>query len=388
MVNNIAVDLNNDIANENNTDVLEDLEANKKLYDVVTLYKNKITHYYQNKTWDKYKKLTNEYELIFTSPNASHNVSKYSPVSRSFFKLWELLHEYKKGIFHVPYNEGMKCLFLAEGPGGFAEAMMKYRCDYFNEFQNNDFYCGISLKSNNNKNIPEWKFKNIDFNVCYGKDGTGNLYNIDNIDDLCQRFGENSFDFITADGGFDFSADFNCQEEMSLRLLTCELYAILKLQKLRGSMVVKVFDIFTKYSLNILSLISDCYETVKIIKPLTSRPANSEKYILCMGYKGCPQSMVQVVRDVVRGRWPENGGVSKHQEELLEASVFGKNNVIKNLILFNTFYISRQVKYIQKTIEYINTFQKNPSENGSIKKIIDDHVEKVKAWCIKYDIPV
>lgn len=378
----INVDLNVDIYGGTCQEVTGEFEANRKLYEVVTFYKNKITEYYHNKSWDKYKKLTNEYELIFTSPNASHNVSKYSPVSRSFFKLWEILHDYRGEVFSSPYDEGMHCVFLAEGPGGFAEAMMKFRHDYFGVQQLLDKYYGITLRSNNNKNIPEWKYKNTKLTVLHGKDGTGNLYNIENVEDLCERLGEGSVDFITADGGFDFSSDFNNQEDMSLRLLTCEVYAALRLQKQGGCMVVKVFDIFTDYSIHLLNALCDCYEKVRLVKPLTSRPANSEKYILCMGYKGTP-SFIDDLKDLVVGEWPECGGVCVKQKPLAPL----KNHVVKNLVLFNTFYISRQVLYIQRTIEYIKLFLK-ASENGSIKKIIEGHIEKVKRWCQKYDIPI
>ena len=34
---------------------------------------------------------------------------------------------------------------------------------------------------------------------------------------------QNSMDIITADGGFDFSIDFNKQEQLSNRLIFCEI---------------------------------------------------------------------------------------------------------------------------------------------------------------------
>lgn len=381
----INVDINTDICNNTLSNIIQDYNKNKKLYEVITYYKNQITDYYQNKSWDKYKKLTNEYEFVFTNSNASHNVSKYSPVSRSFFKLWEMLHDHKHDIFMSEMNEcgnkGMKCLFLAEGPGGFVEAMMKFRNDYFQESNINDEYYGITLKSNNNRNIPDWKYKNKKLTLLFGSDGTGNIYNIDNIDNLCNSLRDNTVDFITGDGGFDFSSDFNSQEEMTFRLITCEIYSALRLQKVGGCFIIKVFDMFTTYSLQLLNILCECYDIVKLVKPLTSRPANSEKYLLCIGYKGVP-TYINILRQVIEGPWKDN--VSIEQQKL---NIPLKKHVIKNLVIFNTLYISRQVRYIQSTIEYIKMFSK-ANENGSIKKIIDRHIEKAKKWCIKYDIPV
>ena len=71
--------------------VLDLLEHNKLIMQTVTKYKNKITKFHDNKSWDKYKKMSNEYEPIFTSPHSSNSISNYIPVSRSFFKLWEIV---------------------------------------------------------------------------------------------------------------------------------------------------------------------------------------------------------------------------------------------------------------------------------------------------------
>lgn len=375
----IFVELNEDVYVDDAATEYD--EANRKLYEVVTFYKNKITQYYENKSWDRYKKLSNEYELIFTSPNAPHNVSKYAPVSRSFFKLWEILHDFKSELF-TGNKEKMRCLFLAEGPGGFAEAMMKYRTDYF-AAKSDEFY-GITLKSNNNKMIPDWKYKHMSLSILYGKDGTGNLYNPDNTEYLCSTLGENSMDFITADGGFDFSSDFNCQEEMSLRLLSCEIFAGLKMQKEGGTMIVKVFDIFNPFSVNLIKLVCNCYQSAKLMKPLTSRPANSEKYLICTGYKNI-KKYVDVMEQVVKEKWTDQGAPTDTISNLLNNLDYDID-IKKNLVMFNMFYISRQVLYIKRTIDYIKQFT-NSQESGGIKKILDGHISKVKTWCSKYDIP-
>ena len=42
---------------------------------------------------------------------------------------------------------------------------------------------------------------------------TGDLYKEENLKYIIQKTFSNSMDIITADGGFDFSADFNKQEQ-------------------------------------------------------------------------------------------------------------------------------------------------------------------------------
>ena len=56
------------------------------LYDI----KSKLNKYKKN--WDTYKRYTNPYEYINSSiPNKTMCVSKYKPLSRSYFKMIELL---------------------------------------------------------------------------------------------------------------------------------------------------------------------------------------------------------------------------------------------------------------------------------------------------------
>ena len=53
-----------------------------------------------------------------------------------------------------------------------------------------------------------------------------------------------------------------------------------------GNFVCKLFDLFTPFSVGLVYLMSFCFERIAIFKPVTSRPANSERYIICQGKKG------------------------------------------------------------------------------------------------------
>ena len=46
-----------------------------------------------------------------------------------------------------------------------------------------------------------------------------------------------------------------------------------------------MFDILTDSSIHLIYLLSLCYKELYIYKPKTSRPTNSEKYIICKGFK-------------------------------------------------------------------------------------------------------
>lgn len=357
------------------------LKLNSDLQEKLTRYKNKITDYYKNKLWDRYKKISNEYEMIFTTPNTGTNISQYLPVSRSFFKMWEILYDFEEEL-NIKGKDAIKCLFLAEGPGGFAEALIKYRTIHDPSNQSKDEYHGMTLKSNNNKNIPEWKLGNDilkQVKVHYGADTTGNLYNMANIVHLSNEIGKNSMDLITADGGFDFSSDFNNQEEMSTQLIYCEILTALLTQKIGGSFILKIYDIFNESTIKMIHILKKFYKTINIIKPLTSRPANSEKYLLCIDFYKSEDSKryLEILYKKV---------IFNNDSDDVFKKIDYDDNILNSIVLYNTYSIMRQIYYIQSTIDYINYFRRNLDSKVVMNKVLDEHTRKSKKWCDKYEI--
>ena len=242
------------------------MKLNTFIHQQLILHKNSITNHHKTRKWDKFKKLTNDYELVFTSSQGFPSIASYNPVSRSYFKLWEILNDFKKEI-NFP-REPIKSVFLADAPGGFGEAFLNFRNNDIKS-ENGKFkdkLYAMSLKATN-KIIPHWKF---DEKFCYsrnivlfyGKSGSGNLYDINNINDLIDETNANSCHFITADGGFDFSSDFNNQEEMSLRLIMCEIYTALRLQIEGGSFILKIYDIHNLVTIKLLYILKLFYNNM------------------------------------------------------------------------------------------------------------------------------
>ena len=231
--------------------------------------------------WDNIKKYTNPFEFIHTNiPGQKYSVSKIKPISRAFFKLLEIYNTHHILESNLP----IKTFHLAEGPGGFIEATTFLRENL------KDTYYGMTLIDEKNSNIPGWKKSDFlmkkypNINIEYGADNTGNLYNHRNLL-YCKNKYKNSMNIVTADGGFDFSVDFNNQEQMALRLILTQVAYAITMQKYNGSFILKMFDTFKEGSINIIYLLSCFYESVIITKPNTSRYANSEKYVVCKHFK-------------------------------------------------------------------------------------------------------
>ena len=169
--------------------------------------KNRISNHI--KLWDTYKKYTNTYEFIHTQiPLLKNSVSKHKPLSRSYFKMIEIINTFN--ILDQYKDKNITSFHLAEGPGGFIEALAYMRKN------NYDKYIGITLLDTDSS-IPNWgkckdiikKYPNIVLE--YGADKTGDILSISNLTHCFNKYA-NSIDIITGDGGFDFSLDFNNQE--------------------------------------------------------------------------------------------------------------------------------------------------------------------------------
>ena len=324
-----------------------------------------------NVLWDCYKKYTNVYEYIHTIiPYTKFPVCKLRPLSRSFFKLIEIYN-----LLNIEFKtQNIKTFHLAEGPGGFIEAMTHLRNNP------NDIYYGMTLISDDD-NIPSWKkskhflSKNPNVYLEYGEDSTGNLFSKKNFLSCYKKY-KNSIDFVTADGGFDFSIDFNQQETLSMKLIFCQICYALAIQKNGGHFILKIFDIFTQGTIDLLYILANCYEKIYIVKPYTSRTANSEKYIYCKNFK-----------------------LNNFQEILPNILSFFKefeteNNIKRFLNVNIPYYFINKIEDInaiigQQQLENIllTLGLLDNNKNDKLDTIKKNNIQKSIQWCIKYKLP-
>lgn len=325
--------------------------------------------------WDLYKKYTNPYENIHSSCSSNGTISPpvcpLKPLSRSFFKMIEILNSFN--IIEKLGSKKINSFHLAEGPGGFIEALALLRKN------EEDNYTGMTL-INSSPTVPGWKKtknfleKNPNVFLEYGIDGKGDIMNVNNLVECARKYG-NSMDLITADGGFDFSVDFNSQEMLVQGLVACQVAFASVLQKKGGWFILKMFDLFSQTSLDILYLLASLYENIFIIKPNTSRYANSERYIVCQNFKlddGRPWAF----------QWIPfyNNFSEKTLSRLLDITL--PIHFINKVEESNTILGQQQIENISLTLNLI----KNPRIE-KIEALRRNNIQKCIQWCQKYNLP-
>lgn len=349
---------------------------NPSLKNYLNTQKNLISNYLYD--WDIVKKYTNTYEFIHTNvPKFNMSVAKIKPISRAFFKLMEIYNTFN--IFQDMSNQ-INTFHLAEGPGGFIEATT-----YLRKKNIKDNYYGITL-INDDKHVPNWKKMDIllkkfpNISIIYGKDNTGNLQHHVNLQHCAEKYG-NSMDIITADGGFDFSSNFDEQENNVFRLIFTQVSYALALQKKNGHFILKMFDIFSINSLQILYLLSCFYKKVIISKPNTSRQANSEKYIVCKHFKysdtkEVTQKLVNVLKIL------ENLNFNQYNiSEIIDIPI--QKLYLDTVIEANSILGNKQIENINSTIKLINLKDRS-DKLYNLKSI---NISRCIKWCSKNGIP-
>lgn len=356
------------------TDSIAKCIYNSHINNILTIAKDKIN---DNREWDNAKKISNDFELIHIPSKKIINdsIAEHIPLSRSYFKMWEIL---KKFRLVDDFKENIKITSLAEGPGGFIEALVNYR----KKMNCVDEINAITLQSNRSE-IPGWKksknylIQNKNINLHYGEDGTGDLYNINNILNFSIKTGKHLSSIVTADGGFDFSIDFNKQEQLAYRLIFCEIVTGLCVQKKNGHFVIKIFDIYTKMTLNLLFILNLYYEDVIIYKPDTSRPANSEKYLICKNFKGIKSKELGDLLRIVKNWNIYEDGENIFIQEIIANEI--PKYYIDNVLQFNNINANKQLKTIIKTLNLLK-------KNNEPDKLIKQQIEIAKKWCLEHDI--
>ena len=346
-------------------EIKDNIVVNKTLSNYLLNIKNEIDD--RQDDWDKYKKYVNPYEYIHTCyPGSKHSICKLKPISRSFFKFIEIY--YTLNIQELlPKNA--KIFFIAEGPGGFIEATNYLRND------TEDHYYAITLLDNKDIGIPGWKKTlNVNKNIIFenGVDNTGNIFNIDTYKDLYDKY-HGTMNLVTADGGFNFSSDFNNQENISIKLIIYEIFYALMLQKKGGVFIIKLYDTFSQISLDLIYLLMFMYTSVTEIKPCSSRYANSEKYLVCKNYRNTSFDKEKFL-DIMYNL--KHFNIDRLFKLRIPYYIFIK------LEEYNAIFGQQQLENIINTLSIISN---NKSEKlESIKK---QNIVKCINWCIKYRLP-
>lgn len=260
------------------------------------------------------------------------NWTNKNVINRAFYKMLEL----SKLISSVPEN----VLCLCEAPGGFLQAShciwpdAKCCATSLDTETSIKFDKQISpeniLKFRNNSNI-------LDLNVC------------DEIISHCKD--QSFFDLVTSDGGIEHE-NLDSAEQAGTNLFLAQIYIGIQCLKKNGTLIVKVFEGSTLPTCQIYELTKLLFRNSTIVKPFTSKVANSERYVVFTDFTKTEQFsyVVNIFKNAM-----EKFAMAESDLYLIDLGIEAKNATDE----FD-FHINNQITNIgsmQNLINDIDTFE-------------------------------
>ena len=133
------------------------------------------------------------------------------------------------------------------------------------------------------------------------------------------------------------------------------------------------------HTIDILYLLSSFFEKVYIIKPNTSRYANSEKYIVCLGFiyddhTGFYPYLLEGFR-----RMCEN--IDEPISRFLNCSV--SQLFLKKVEEYNAIFGQKQIQNITYTL----SLMEHKNKTNKIDSLLYTNIQKSMDWCNRFHIP-
>lgn len=303
----------------------------------LTQCKEKIASY---PNWMKYVKLSFLYELVPT-------IDSTKRISRAFYKLYELQYLYRHKLINTT-QEPLRVFCLCEAPGGFAEAIMNIRQGKKTSIEVQSL---LNSDIQFSKRIP----KNI---ITFGPNMNGDITDFKTqMDIILKANKKGKYNFMTADGGIDSSNDYQHQEQINTKLIFCQIFVILYSLIKGGSCIIKVYDTFTLPMIQTLWILQQSFDTVDIKKPSLSRPCNSEKYIVCLGYKGVQYPILPKIHTFINNK-----------KYILSLGTNVDPSFTEHITRQNDYFASIQIHHLQETAKLSNVYNNHTIVNKQREK--------------------
>ena len=340
-------------------------------YSLVTNFFDRFSNFKQT-IGKHYKYITYEKEIRGGKERTVFN----NRISNAWLKCWEILHSFPI----VPYylNRKYKVFCNAEFPGSFIFAIHHYlltkRINFEYEWVANSLWPDKGTDEGEGGNEGNEIFgdryglykKYKEKWLMDGKKYTGDVMDrqmLEYVKERCQH----SIDLYTSDIGIYLDhSTFHLQEELETPLNLGQIVQGLSTLREGGTLICKMFMFFTPFNQSMLSMLNEMFTSFYITKPVTSRPGNSEIYIVGCDYKGYEKNreMINILEE----------SLFDWKEERNKMWLRGGISPSFYLKLVYTAYLiyGQQIRFINENIELAKEMwklvEKERKEKGHVEK--------------------
>ena len=303
-------------------------------------------------------------------------------VSNAWLKMYELC------TFLEPLmnDNEINSFHLAEAPGNFLLAINHYiktnHPDIKWNWIANTYNTKVYTDTNYFKDCYSIE-KQYESQWDYGCDMDGDITSHNNARYYLKKYKKSKIHFITSDAKYvQQIVDFNNEEIINIPVHVGQIVNSLFILSDGGTMILKHFTFLTTQSICLIMLVKIYFETVKLVKPISSKPGSSETYLVCINYNK-PLSKVQT------NKLLNYMNYIKHLNNKNGCPTLFKNcipkSLINEMIEISTSFSKLQITHIEYNLSKYHTYK--TIENSQIwNDFLSDHNTCINTWLELYGI--
>jgi len=336
-------------------------------------------HHYDRHLEAYYGKVTKLYDRFAFYKNNKELIKPYYRVSNAWLKCWEMIHAFS--LIPSTYEKEYNVFCNAEFPGSFIFAIHHYLQTKTQikkyQWHANSLWPGARGILEDSYGLYRKYQKRW---LMDGVNRSGDVMDPNMMAYLLDEFpGRHTVDLYTSDIGIALRSDeFSDQEELETPLNLGQIVHGLCLLREGGAMVCKMFEFFTPFNMTLLYVISGMFRQFCITKPATSRPANSEIYVVGKGFLGYEKNAATIhalANDYLFQWRPE----MNHSAIVLEGREVEMTRDFYLRIVYASYEIYyRQIRFIRENVKLARQMSQQYPELGDITV---ENVKKVpEVW--------
>lgn len=322
--------------------------------------KSKIDKYYANDRrrmqYEHFKCDVRPHELLRGEMGIIAQQFEGEVVTNAWLKFYELaaeyLHPLLTSIKKKKRNREFRAFYAAEAPGAFILATNHFIKNHYPqihwEWLANSYRM---LEGNNDEPYVGDTYglmQNYPKSWVYGADGDGDITSVANVRSLQNTLSEQmegkKVHLFTADAKFQpDDMDYNEEENYNIPVQLGQIIFMASVLAKGGVTFLKMFTVLEPMTVSMLYILSSCFDKLMITKPITSKPVNSEIYVVGIGFKGLNSKYLDRLCNIMMF-------VRDRQNGKRKPSIFPKDqfdpDFIKQLVAIEKELIEDQIDYI------------------------------------------
>lgn len=302
----------------------------------------------------------------------------------SYFILWEILTD--THIMDAYMDTPLKVLLISKRTSEMVQCLVNWRNRQYQTDWKNDTYSRIDNVMHLKDKAEQFMGKLIQLGYRIQRlirnMSKNDFLKIDMIQSISQMLNQEKQDLIIISLISDSESELN-----NAKHLTAQVILTLMNQAENGSLILMLGEIYYEATLQLLYLLSLCYDEMILFKPKISDPISPIKYLICHKFRGINSNDLKTfslrfkVWMTSEKSDSKDNPVKTYITQLLTFAENPNSKFLESIRYFNKYVSKLQFDAISKGIELLKFDQKQLDHR------FEEQIQSSRQWCQKYQIP-